>query len=98
MVMVEILTVVSFRTVVRAIVEQATSSYEYTISNSPEAYAFDMLSNQSLFNPSVMNRTDTNISSPTYGYWIPPPGKSCSLLWSEKTHGHNNADATSLTA
>jgi len=64
---------ITMRFGVRSVLEQTTRSYEYTVANAPKGYAFDMLSNESLFEPSVMNRTDTNISSPTYGYWIPPP-------------------------
>jgi hypothetical protein len=36
-------------------------------------YGFYLLGNDSLLEPHVMNRTDANVSSPTYGLWTPPP-------------------------
>jgi hypothetical protein len=40
------------------------------------AYGFWVRGNTSFFSPGMMNRTDTNESSPTFGYWTPPPGAS----------------------
>jgi hypothetical protein len=40
----------------------------------PDAYGFHVRGNFSFWSPGVMNRTDWNVSSGTYGLWIPPPG------------------------
>ena len=45
----------------------------------PSAYAFWLVGNTSFFSPGIMNRTDMNASSPTYGYWVPPPGACITL-------------------
>ena len=46
------------------------------LSDVPAAYGFHMRGNLSFFSDEVMNRVDTNESSPTYGLWTPPPGAS----------------------
>ena len=40
----------------------------------PSAYGFHVRGNLSFFSEAVINRTDSNASSPTYGMWTPPPG------------------------
>jgi len=52
---------------------QYAPSVEELRTTKPAAYAFHLLGNFSLWAPGVLNRTDWNASSPTYGKWVPPP-------------------------
>ena len=36
--------------------------------------SWHLLGDNAMWQPHIMNRTDLNESSPTYGLWIPPPG------------------------
>ena len=60
--------------IVFAISNAVAPSAKQVRATMPAAYGFHVLGNSSLWAPGVMNRTDWNVSSPTYGKWIPPPG------------------------
>lgn len=57
------------------IAEWTTPTIEDVKEHAPPAYGFELLGNNSLFAEHVMSRNDTNVTSPTYGLWIPPDGE-----------------------
>lgn len=53
----------------------------------PPAYAFWLTGNTSFFEVATTNQTDMNMSSPTYGYWLPPAGALAFPFAISNTHG-----------